>query len=111
MFVIIAFLKKTFDKLYYSKYTIQERGALIRTMFPWINKVGEYERLNSFLKDRSQYELDEYIWAIMAYYWWEVETLTMKWEFNKIERYQWLVDFCQAIRDYSNEVYNLNNKK
>jgi len=103
MLAIIIWLKKYVDKLYYSKYTLGERGALIRTMFPWITKVWEYKTLESFLITTSLAEIDQLTWAIMSYYWWEVERLTLKWEFEWIRRYQGLVDFCQSIQDFSKE--------
>lgn len=110
LIVIVKWLKETVDKLYYSKYTLGERGALIRTMFPWINQVGEYRKLTDFLSHTSPVDLSLITEAITSFYWGEVSRLTSSNKFNEIERYQGLIDFCQSVKDYSEEAHNLNNQ-
>lgn len=108
--IIITYLKEKIDKLYYSKYTLGQRGTLIRTMFPWITKVWEYSRLEEYLITTSPTELNRVIWFITSFYWWEVSRLTANSKFEEIKRYQGLIDLCQSLKDYSEEAYNLNNQ-
>jgi len=107
---IIRYLKNFVDKLYYNKYNLWERETLIRQMFPWINKVWEYETLNLFLKDKSLSDLDQLLKTLMSYYWWEVARHAEANNTTAIREMKGLLDFCQSVKDYINELYNLNIK-
>ena len=111
MLKIIIFLKKFIDKLYYIKYNAWNKEILIRQMFPWIEKVWEYSKIEDFLQGRSTSEIDQVVSTIMSYYWWEVARLNSNKNHDEIWSLQWLVDFCQSLKDYLNELYILNNNK
>jgi len=111
MIIIITFFKNLIDKLYYSKYNLGNQEALIRKMFPWIKIVWEYSQLELFLKDKTAKDLSDIKMAIMSYYWGENARLTLEWKFEEIKRIQWLVDFCQSLTDYVNELISYNNIK
>lgn len=96
---IIKWLKVKVDKIYYSVYTTDE-WTLIREMFPWINSIWEYKHINTFLRNNRPSDISLLMNVITAYYWWEVKRLTEEGNFQTIERYQWLLDFIQDIRDY-----------
>ena len=68
------------------------------------DKLGEYKKLDIFLKNNWPQQINDMVEIIWAYYRWEVERLNMEWKFSEVERYQWLVDFSQAIRDYQEYV-------
>jgi hypothetical protein len=96
---ILGALKKIIDKQYYKYYTL-DRETLIRQMFPGIHSIWEYTRIDIFFRNNGPEKVDEIIKLIWTYYRWEVERLNMEWKFSEIERYQWIVDFIQAIKDY-----------
>jgi len=103
MKTIIRLLKKIIDKQYYKYYT-EDKETLIRQMFPWIQQVWEYKKLSLFLQSNGPQQINDIIEIIWAYYRWEVERLNMEWKFSEVERYQWLVDFSQSLRDYQEYV-------
>lgn len=105
----ILWLKKIIDKIYYTEYTFNKE-TLIREMFPWISNVWWYELLNIFFRNYSPTQVDEFIKIIWAYYRWEVERLTLLWKFSEIERFQWLLDFAQALKDYQDYILRELNK-
>ena len=96
---IISIAKKYIDKAYYSYYTL-DKEALIREAFPWINYVGDYTNITLFMKTNSLDTLETISQVITTYYWWEVNRLIKEDNFQQIERYQWLLDFCQSMKDY-----------
>lgn len=109
MFRIIKFIKKYIDKIYYLHYT-RDRETLVREMFPWINYIWEYRFIDLYLKNSTPESLDSIIKVIFTFYRWEVNRLTLEWKFQWIERYQWLLDFCQSLKDYQQYVFEEKTK-
>lgn len=106
---LILWLKKNIDKIYYTEYTFNKE-TLIREMFPWITGVWEYEALNVFFRNSSPNQIHEFIKIIWAYYRWEVQRLTLEDNPAEIKRFQWLLDFAQALKDYQDYILIENNK-
>ena len=107
-FILLRILKKIIDKAYYNQYTYN-RETLVREMFPWIYNIWELKEIDSFVRNWSVTQTNELVKAIWAFYWGQVSRLTSAWKYAEIEKYQWLLDFCQAIRDY--QEYILTVKK
>jgi hypothetical protein len=99
MRTIIILLKKIIDKIYYNRYYVW-REILIRKIFPWIKNVWDYKKLNNFLKETDISSVNRLIEIVWDFYRWEVSRLSLEWKFSTIERYQWLLDFAQALEDY-----------
>ena len=100
---IVVWLKKKLDKIYYNQYTLS-RETLIREMFPWINRVWEYDHLETFMRNTSVSQLLDLITVIYSYYWGEVNALISVWKIDEINKLKWLLDFANAIRDYKDRV-------
>lgn len=107
---ILTYIKKIVDKYYYNEYTY-DKDTLIREMFPWIINIWEYKKIDSFLRKNSPSDISDLIEAIWAFYRWEVDRCTKEWKFQEIERYQWLIDFSQSIRDYQEYILLNKNEK
>lgn len=105
-FKILQFLKKNIDKRYYNYYSM-DRETLIREMFPWISKIWEYNELDLFLKNTTVSSTATLMKVIWTFYWWEVNRLTAEWKFSEIEKYQWLLEFVQAVRDYQEYILTI----
>lgn len=96
---IITAIKKFVDKIYYNGY-YDRREILVREIFPNIKEIGEYKKLSTFLETQDHSSVDRLIEVITDFYWWEVSQLSLDWKFSSIERYQWLLDFAQSLKDY-----------
>lgn len=106
--LMIKYIKKQIDKIYYSQYN-PWRETLIREMFPWIINVWEYKEVEIFFKNMSIQQTSYLIKTIWAFYWGEVNRLTLEGKFDKIERLQGLIDFTVFLKDY--EEYALSQQR
>jgi hypothetical protein len=109
IFNLLKIVKKIIDKAYYNQYTYN-RETLVREMFPWIVSIWEYKEIDSFLRHWNITQTNDIVRAIWAFYWGKVKELTSAWKYVEIEKYQWLLDFCQSIRDYQEYILTIEKK-
>ena len=105
---VITILKKNLDKIYYSQYT-PSRETLIREMFPWIEKIWEYNYIDIYIRNHNITDIEELIKVIYSFYWWEVNKYILLWEIENINKLQWLLDFIYSIKSFQEEVLSKNN--
>lgn len=105
---IIPWIKKYVDKIYYSEYTLS-RETLIREMFPWINNIWEYKKINDFLLTHDISELNDIIWIIYSFYWGQVSILVHNNKESEVIHYKWLLELVFNLERFR-DVYISENE-
>lgn len=93
MFNIIKKFKKFFDKNEVASYNNDIDGALIRKMFPWIQRVDDKKTLNRLLSwtDSDIKKL------LLTYYRSEVNQLISEKKYSEIVKYEWILKLVSDI--------------
>lgn len=96
---IIKWLKFKFDKLYYSEYNFN-RETLIRKMFPWLNAIWEYKKINEYIASHSYEETNKLIEILYSFYRWEVNMLVNSNKEDDVKYLKWVLDFALALERF-----------
>lgn len=103
--IILSLLKKSIDKLYYSEYTFR-RETLIREMFPWINAIWDYKKINEYIATHSQNEVTHIIEILYSFYWWEVNLLVHQWKEDEVKNLKWILTFALTLERFRDQYLN-----
>ena len=108
---LVKKLKKYLDFLYYEKYHIQERWEMIRTSLVSTWQWEEYKELEKLIKQMWVSEVNNMKEILMSFYRWEVTTLVDRSRkdptlIQHIKKYDWIIEFCEAVTEYSELVFN-----
>lgn len=100
--LIITWLKKKLDKLYYSEYTLS-RETLIREMFPWVNAIWDYKKINEYIASHSLDEVTKVIEILYSFYWWEVHLLVNSWKEDDVKYLKWILSFALMLERFKDQ--------
>lgn len=114
-FLVIK-LKKYLDFLYYEKYHFNDEQKIVRTSFVSnLNfEKNFYKKLENYLLKSHPTEVSEFKEALLSFYHWEVYEIVERSKRNPevlkdIDRYAWILIFCDTVEDYLNSLNSLTN--
>lgn len=105
--LIILYIKKNLDKIYYSQYT-SKWETLIRNMFPWISNINEYKTLQDYIVTHPSEDVSTIIKILYSFYWGEVNLLVHSWREDDVKYLKWILDFAKLLDTYRVEYLNNN---